>query len=200
MFAIIESVDIHRRVMEAITRYFVDPSAFLNTWNKANGLAKDSGEVFIDIRKLNLLELLPEDLFLAIRNSKRPINEKALMGNMIIAVQTIPCSEHGGGECKIFPVGIRYVTRFKNGFWSFEWEAPLIRFSGHRRSFLSGSNGLFSYASGEFRVIRLLTSEPNIPLIFEGEEIKPEQLVGIPKEDRGFKEEEKREFYSSLKK
>lgn len=197
MFALIESPVIHKRTEGTLVNLFTNPSAVWEAWKggKPNELG-DTGEIILNLDNSNLIHLLPQNIIMAIQSSKRKIIRKSFPDNSEIIIINMAGSQDRKGVCKVFCWGLRYVTGSQMGFWQFEWNSPLIRFSGYRNSFLNGNTALFSYNLGEFRILRLLTSEPTKPLIFQGVEIIPDEVVETSKYS---KEEEKWEFYLPLK-
>ena len=195
MFALIKSPEIYKRAEQSIINFLLNPFAVLEMWKgeKPTEL-EEVGEVILNQNNLDLVKLLPLNVVAAIKEPKREIIRKRIYGDEICVINTAVWSQNRIGECRIFHWGFRYITGTKFGFWQFEWNSSTVRFSGRRNSFFSGTNGLFFYQIGEFQILRLLTSEPDKPLIFQDTVIKPKEVVFATLK------EEMWEFYLPLRK
>lgn len=193
MFAFIKSPVIYKSAEEMLVNFLINPSAVLRFWRDEKLTEADVGEIILNRQNESMVKLLPTRIATAIQNCKRKTYQSLSDRNEIVIIYTANCPQIQAGECGISYWGFRYITSSKLGYWQFEWGAPFVRFCGHRNSFLSGTNGLFSYKLGEFRILRMLTSEPNKPLIFQGAEITPDEVVLA-----NF-EKEREEFYLPLK-
>lgn len=194
MFALIESQIIYDKAEKGIINFLVNPSAILENWEGEKPSEVNLGKVILNQRNLDLIKFLPLNIATAIKNPKREIIKKSLDGHEIVLINTAVYPQPKTGVCKIFDWGFRYQTGSNKGFWQFEWGRPLIRFCGRRNSFIRGSNGLFSYKPEEFKIIRLLTSTIDQPLIFQDTQIAPDEVV------LATLEEERKEFYLPLRK
>ncbi len=198
MFALIESPEIYKRAEETLVNFLINPSAVLEAWGNENGVrpneTRSVGKIFLDPSKTGQLKSLPTRISEAISNCHR-VTLQHLLGKEILDIKTAIWSDQVNkvGICKIFPWGFRYRTGSGMGLWQFEWDAPLFHFLGHRNSFLRGVNGLFSYKPEDLEILRLLTSKPNQPLIFQGIDITPREVVLVSSE------EQRKEFYLPLK-
>lgn len=198
MFALMKSPVMYKKAKGTLINSLINPSVIYEAWKgEKPAELEDMGEVILNLNNKDLIHLLPQDLIEAIQNPKRNIIQKSLSDSNEIIIINMAGSQDRKGVCKVFYWGFRYTTVSQMGFWQFEWNSPLIRFSGRRGSFTSGNLALFSYEPKDFRILRLLTSEPAKPLMFQGVEIKPDEVVETSKES---KEQEKREFYLPLSK
>ncbi len=193
MFAFIKSPVIYKSAEEMLVNFLINPSAVLRFWGDER-LEADVGKIILNQDHESMVKLLPNRIATAIQNCKRTTYQSLSDRNEIVIINTANCPQIKAGECGISYWGFRYITSSKLGYWQFEWGAPFVRFCGHRNSFLSGTNGLFSYKLGEFRILRMLTSEPEKPLFFQGAEMTPDEVVLADFE------EEKTEFYLPLRK
>ena len=196
MFVLFKSPVIYKRAEEMLVNYLTNPSAVLSFWRNKYLKEEDVGEIIVNLENESMIELLPVHIAEAIKTCKRKNYELLPDRNEIAIIKTTRCPQAKAGECEIFYWGFRYITTSGLGFWQFEWHEPFIRFCGRRNSFLMGTNGLFSYNFGDFRILRMLTSEVNMDLIFQGAKITPDEVVLA---DFEF-EEEKTEFYLPLRK